>query len=476
MSAASVEQPSQESFDVEQFLAAEKSKGLLRLTTAGSVDDGKSTLIGRLLHDAKGAYEDQLKSAVRGGQIDFSLLTDGLRAEREQGITIDVAYRYFATPKRKFILADTPGHEQYTRNMATGASTAELAIILLDAHRGLTTQSRRHAFIAALLGIPYFVIAVNKMDLVGYDQEVFNRIRAEFEPFLERIGASNYYFLPLSALKGDNVVEPGTHMPWFKGPCLLEYLENVETENRSIHAPFRMAVQRVVRPDQTFRGYAGQIGSGTIRPGDEVLALPSGRRTKVRRVVTFDGDLESGHAPMSVTLTLADEIDISRGDMIASGAPPQATKTFDATMVWFDAHPLDPAHDYLVKHTSNTVPARVDGVRHLVNVATLDTEPAASLAMNEIGVVRIAAAKPLFFDPYKDNRVTGSFILIDRKTNHTAGAGMILAAAEGSLEDAANRLVRLVRAAVPKGSQLDLPSDDAQAIEVVRGLLKGVLK
>ncbi len=476
MSAASVEQPSQQFFDVEQFLAGERSKGLLRLTTAGSVDDGKSTLIGRLLHDAKGAYEDQLKSAIRGGEIDFSLLTDGLRAEREQGITIDVAYRYFATPKRKFILADTPGHEQYTRNMATGASTAELAIILLDAHRGLTTQSRRHAFIATLLGIPYFVIAVNKMDLVGYDQEVFNRIRAEFEPFLERIGAKNYYFLPLSALKGDNVVEPGTHMPWFQGPCLLEYLETVETANQSIHAPFRMAVQRVVRPDQTFRGYAGQIGSGTIRPGDEVLALPSGRRTKVRRVVTFDGDLEMAHAPMSVTLTLADEIDISRGDMIAAGAPPQAAKTLDATMVWFDAHPLDPAHDYLVKHTSNTVPARVDGVRHLINVATLDTEPAASLAMNEIGVVRIAAAKPLFFDPYKDNRVTGSFILIDRKTNHTAGAGMILAAAEGSLEDAANRLVRLVRAAVPKGSQLNLPSDDGQAIEVVRGLLKGVLK
>ena len=318
MSAAFVEQPSQQSFDIEQFLAAEESKGLLRLTTAGSVDDGKSTLIGRLLHDAKGAYEDQLKSAFRGGEIDFSLLTDGLRAEREQGITIDVAYRYFATIKRKFILADTPGHEQYTRNMATGASTAELAIILLDAHRGLTTQSRRHAFIATMLGIPNFVIAVNKMDLVGYDQEVFNRIRAEFEPFLERIGTKNYYFLPLSALKGDNVVDRGSHMPWFEGPCLLEYLETVEPADKMIQAPFRMAVQRVVRPDQTFRGYAGLIGSGTIRPGDEVQALPSGRRSKVKRVVTFDGDLEMAHAPMSVTLTLADEIDISRGDMISS--------------------------------------------------------------------------------------------------------------------------------------------------------------
>ena len=474
MSAAFVE-PSQQ-FDIEQFLAAEESKGLLRLTTAGSVDDGKSTLIGRLLHDAKGAYEDQLKSATRGGEIDFSLLTDGLRAEREQGITIDVAYRYFATPKRKFILADTPGHEQYTRNMATGASTAELAIILLDAHRGLTTQSRRHAFIATMLGIPNFVIAVNKMDLTGYDQEVFNRIREEFEPFLKRIGAPPSYFVPLSALKGDNVVAKGTHMPWFDGPCLLEYLETVETADRTTKAPFRMAVQRVVRPDQNFRGYAGQIGSGTIRPGDEVLAQPSGRRSKVRRVVTFDGDLEMAHAPMSVTLTLADEIDISRGDMLSSGAPPQSAKIFDATMVWFDAHALDPAHDYLVKHTSQTVAARVDGVRHLINVATLGTEPANSLAMNEIGVVRIATAKPLFFDPYAENRVTGSFILIDRKTNHTAGAGMILSAAEGSLEEAADRLVRLVRAAVPQGAQLNLPADDAQAMDVVRGILRGLLK
>jgi len=265
-------------------------------------------------------------------------------------------------------------------------------------------------------------------------------------------------------------------MPWFDGPCLLEYLETVDPADRMINAPFRMAVQRVVRPDQNFRGYAGQIGSGTIRPGDQVQALPSGRTSKVRRVVTFDGDLEMAHAPMSVTLTLADEIDISRGDMIVSGRPPQSARMIDATMVWFDAHPLDPAHDYLVKHTSQTIPARVDGVRHLINVATLETEAATSLAMNEIGVVRIAAAKPLFFDAYKENRVTGSFILIDRKTNHTAGAGMILGSAEGSLEDAADRLVRLVRASVPPGSQLNLPGDDAQAVEVVRALLKGLLK
>jgi sulfate adenylyltransferase large subunit len=463
-------------FDIEQFLRVEESKDLLRLTTAGSVDDGKSTLIGRLLHDAKGAYEDQLKSAVRGGEIDFSLLTDGLRAEREQGITIDVAYRYFATPKRKFILADTPGHEQYTRNMATGASTAELAIILLDAHRGLTTQSRRHAFIATLLGIPHFVIAVNKMDLVGYDQEVFRRIHEDFKAFLDSIGTKNAYFIPLSALKGDNVVEAGTHMPWFHGPCLLEHLESVESFNRLTGSPFRMAVQRVVRPDQTFRGYAGQIASGVVRPGDEILALPSGRKSKVKRVVTFDGDLEVAHAPMSVTLTLGDEIDISRGDMIASGDEPQSARSFEATMVWFNEHPLDPSRDYLVKHTSQTVPARVEGVRHLINVANLENEPATSLAMNEIGVVRISTGRPLFFDAYKENRATGSFILIDRKTNATAGAGMILSAAESSMESSADRLARLVRSVVPQAARLTLPADDGEAADVLRDLFKGILR
>jgi len=275
---------------------------LLRLATAGSVDDGKSTLIGRLLFDSKAIFADQLEaieavSRRRGdGYVDLALLTDGLRAEREQGITIDVAYRFFATPKRAFIIADTPGHERYTRNMVTGASTSDLSIVLVDARKGVLEQSRRHAYIASLLGIKHFVIAVNKMDLVGYDQEVFNRIRAEFEPFLERIGTKNYYFLPLSALKGDNVVDRGSHMPWFDGPPLLEYLETVEPADNMTTAPFRMAVQRVVRPDQNFRGYAGLIGSGTIRPGDEVQALPSGRRSKVKRVVTFDGDLEMAHA------------------------------------------------------------------------------------------------------------------------------------------------------------------------------------
>jgi sulfate adenylyltransferase large subunit len=465
-----------ETFDIEQFLAAEQSKDLLRLTTAGSVDDGKSTLIGRLLHDAKGAYEDQLKSAIRGGEIDFSLLTDGLRAEREQGITIDVAYRYFATPKRKFILADTPGHEQYTRNMATGASTAELAIILCDAQRGLTTQSRRHAYIASLLGIPHFVIAVNKMDLVDYDQDVFRQIRAEFEPFLHRVGAKDPYFLPLSALKGDNVVTASKTMPWFGGPCLLEHLETVETAAHSAELPFRMAVQRVLRPDQNFRGYAGQIASGTVRPGDEVLAQPSGRKTRVKRVVTFDGDLEQANAPMSVTLTLEDEIDISRGDMISNGAQPHAVRAFDAMMVWFDSHLLDPGHDYFVKHTAQTIPARVELVKHRVNVGTLAHEPASDLSMNEIGVVRINTARPLFVDPYKINRGTGSFVLIDRHTNATAGAGMILAGAGAEGEDASDRLVRLVRAALPEDAQLRLPADDEEAVAVLKGILWGVLK
>jgi sulfate adenylyltransferase large subunit len=463
-------------FDIQAFLAQEASKDLLRLTTAGSVDDGKSTLIGRLLHDARGAYEDQLKSAIRGGEIDFALLTDGLRAEREQGITIDVAYRYFATPKRKFILADTPGHEQYTRNMATGASTADLVIILLDAHRGMTVQSRRHGYIAALLGIPHFVVAVNKMDLAGYDQETFKRIQEEYKAYLESLGVKDAYFIPISALKGDNVVEAGTHMPWFHGPCLLEHLESVDTSNRSVHAPFRMAVQRVSRPDMTFRGFAGQIGSGRVRPGDRVRALPSGRWTQVTRVVSFDGDLKEAHAPMSVTLTLADEIDISRGDMLASGDEPQVARAFEATIVWFDAHPLDTTHEYLIKHTSHVVPARIEKVKHLVNVSKLETEDASSLAMNEIGVVRIATAKPLFFDPYKENRASGSFILIDRKTNATAGAGMILGAAEGSAESGQDRLIRLIRHAVAADAHLSLPPDDTQAVEILRNLLKGVVK
>jgi sulfate adenylyltransferase large subunit len=462
-----------EKFDVEEFLRQEQSKDLLRFTTAGSVDDGKSTLIGRLLHDARGAYEDQLKQAIRGGEIDFSLLTDGLRAEREQGITIDVAYRYFATPKRKFILADTPGHEQYTRNMATGASTAQLAIILLDAKRGITTQSMRHAYIASLLGIPHFVIAVNKMDLVDYEQKVFNKIRAEFAPFLTRLGVEGAYFLPLSALKGDNVVDKSKNMPWFDGHSLLDHLESVDTSPVTVHAPFRLAVQRVVRPDMTFRGYAGQIASGVVRPGDEVLTQPSGRRTRVERIVTWEGDLEVAHAPMSVTLTLADEIDISRGDMISSGPEPVAARAIEATVVWFDSKPLDPAGHYLIKHTSQMVPARVESVEYRVNVNTLHAEAVRGLAMNEVGVVRLATARPIFFDPYRENRGAGAFILIDRQTNATAAAGMIISATEAGTESAAEKLARLVRASVPPGAHLNLPAEEEAAIALLRKALQG---
>jgi sulfate adenylyltransferase large subunit len=465
-----------ERFDIEEFLAREQAKDLLRFTTAGSVDDGKSTLIGRLLHDARGAYEDQLKQAIRGGEIDFSLLTDGLRAEREQGITIDVAYRYFATPKRKFILADTPGHEQYTRNMTTGASTAQLAIILLDAARGITTQSLRHAYITSLLGIPHFVIAVNKMDLVNYDPSVFHRIRAEFAPFLTRLGVENAYFLPLSALKGDNVVDRGRNMPWFDGHSLLEHLESVDTSPVTVHAPFRMAVQRVVRPDMTFRGYAGQIASGVVRAGDEVLAQPSGRRSRVERIVTWEGDLKVAHAPLSVTLTLADEIDISRGDMISSGPEPVSARAVEATMVWFDNQPLDPAGHYLIKHTAQMVPARVEAVEYRVDVNTLHAESVRTLSMNEIGVARIATARPIFFDPYRENRGTGAFILIDRQTNATAAAGMIVSAAEAGTESAAERLAWLVRAAVPPGAHLNLPAEEEAAIAMLRKALQGFFR
>jgi sulfate adenylyltransferase large subunit len=412
-------------FEIDAFMAAQEAKDLLRISTAGSVDDGKSTLIGRLLHDARGAYEDQLRSVRReNGLIDFALLTDGLRAEREQGITIDVAYRYFATPKRKFILADTPGHVQYTRNMATGASTAHLAIILADAERGLTPQSMRHASIAALLGIRHFVIAVNKMDLVNFDRDVYDRIRAEFSPVLDSLGVIEPYFLPMSALLGDNVVEPSSNMPWFAGPPLLEHLESTIAPVPDLRSPFRMPVQRVIRPDRTFRGYAGQIASGIIRPGDEVVAMDSGLRTRVASISTYDGDLDEAYSPMSVTITLRDEIDISRGDMLAStgtlaggtacptNACPTSSKTIDATVVWFDRQGLDGSRDYLIKHTTQTVGARV--------------EAEGSLSMNDIGKVRITAARPLFYDSYKENRITGSFILIDKQSNATVAGGMIL--------------------------------------------------
>jgi sulfate adenylyltransferase large subunit len=421
-------------FEIEQFLAEEGAKDLLRFTTAGSVDDGKSTLIGRLLYDSRNVYEDQVRSMTKAsvnrsaGPIDFSLLTDGLRAEREQGITIDVAYRYFATARRKFIIADTPGHEQYTRNMATGASTADLAIILIDARKGVLPQSRRHTFIASLLGIRRLVVAVNKMDLVDYDEAVFAAIRAEFVQWHGR--ADQCYFLPLSALAGDNVVARSRNMPWFEGPSLLEYLETVETgaQAAAIEQPFRFPVQRVIRPNQDFRGYAGQISSGTVRPGDEVRALPSGRHSRIKAITTFEGDLDAAHAPMSVTLTLEDELDLSRGDMLAhADRPLGAAAHFETRLVWLNQTPLDVSRRYLLKHTTQLVSARVTAPQR-IDVHTLESEPVATLEMNDVATVEIETSKPLFFDPYERNRATGSLVLIDLETNATVAAGMIVRA------------------------------------------------
>ena len=425
-------------FEIEDFLAREQAKDLLRFTTAGSVDDGKSTLIGRLLYDSQSVYEDQLKAVTKAtvnqsaGPIDFSLLTDGLRAEREQGITIDVAYRYFATARRKFIIADTRGHEQYTRNMATGASTADLAVILIDARNGVLPQSRRHAYITSLLGIPNFVIAVNKMDAVGYDESVFRAIEAEFRGFLTQLIAQQtapyLYFLPISALHGDNVVRRSRNMDWFAGPSLLEFLETVPVHHRARTLPFRFPVQRVIRPNQDFRGYAGQVVSGAIRPGDSILALPAGRRSRVKSIETFDGPLEEAVAPMSVTLTLEDELDISRGDLLASAQKtPEVARQFDANVVWLSEQPLDLGRRYLLKHTAQTIPAEVKAVRHRVNIKTLQHEAADRLEMNAIGVLRIETSRPIYFDAYWQNRSTGSLILIDPETNATVGAGMILA-------------------------------------------------
>jgi sulfate adenylyltransferase large subunit len=416
----------------EQFLAAEEAKDLLRFTTAGSVDDGKSTLIGRLLYDSRNVYDDQLESVTKAsvgrnaGPIDFSLLTDGLRAEREQGITIDVAYRYFSTPKRKFIIADTPGHEQYTRNMVTGASTAELAIILVDARKGLLPQSRRHSYISSLLGLPHLVIAVNKMDLVDYDEAVFSKIETDFRHFLSRFQSIEPYFIPISALAGDNVVSLSENTPWFHGVSLIEHLETVPVGRREENAPFRFPIQRIVRPDLDFRGYAGQISAGTIRPGDSVAVVPSGRTTKVKSIVTFDGELDEAHAPQSVTLTLEDEIDIVRGDLLSAvDTMPAVARVFDATIVWLNEQPLDLKKRYRLKHTSHQEWAEVKQIHQRVNINTLDEELVDSLEMNAIGVVQIETARAIYFDNYRHSRGTGSFILIDPVTNVTVAAGMI---------------------------------------------------
>ena len=426
-------------FSIEDFLAQEREKDLLRFSTAGSVDDGKSTLIGRLLYDTQSVYEDQVKSiegkgTTAPGQIDFALLTDGLRAEREQGITIDVAYRYFSTAKRKFIIADTPGHEQYTRNMATGASTADAAIVLIDASKGVLIQSRRHAYIASLLRVRHVLVAVNKMDLIGYDEAAFRAIVADFTRVLDQIAADtgtpvNAVFVPVSALKGDNIVHGSNTMPWYAGPSLLELLESLPSAQQTRTAPFRFPVQRVLRPDHTFRGFAGQIASGTVRVGDTITVLPSNRGAKVERIVTWDGDLKEAIAPLSVTLVLDREVDISRGDLI-TGTEAQATvaRSAKAAMVWMDQRPLDLSRRYLLKHTSHTVPVFLSSVDYRTDLNSLSRQPAQGLEMNDIGAVSLSLLRPMALDTYGENRGTGAFILIDPETNATVAAGMVTAA------------------------------------------------
>ena len=433
--AAVLDEAPESAFAIDEFLASEETKDLLRFSTAGSVDDGKSTLIGRLLYDSRNVYEDQVravtKSTIAPGQkqptIDFAQLTDGLRAEREQGITIDVAYRYFSTQQRKFIIADTPGHEQYTRNMATGASTADLAIILIDARKGILTQSRRHAYIASLLGIRHLVAAVNKMDLVDFSEDVYLQIEQDFAALVKQYGAAaSLITIPVSALDGDNVVEPSLRTPWYAGPTLLQHLEQVPVGGCDLGKGFRLPIQRVIRPDQNYRGFAGQIAAGTIRKGDQILALPSGRTSRVASITTFDGDLEEASAPQSIALTLEDELDISRGDIIASPSrAPQHATAFEASLVWFDSVRLESHKPYLLKHGAQTLNSRITRVLFRTNIHTLEEEAVHTLGMNDIGVAEISCTRALFFDPYTENRFTGSFILIDSTTNATVAAGMI---------------------------------------------------
>lgn len=408
------------------------SMDLLRFSTAGSVDDGKSTLIGRLLYDTKSIFEDQLEAVERASRnrgdayVDLALVTDGLRAEREQGITIDVAYRYFATPKRKFIIADTPGHLQYTRNMITGSSTAELSIVLIDARKGVLTQSKRHGFLASLLQIPHVLVAVNKMDLVDYDEEVFKRIVAEYRDFATKLSVADITFIPISALKGDNVVHKSNKMSWYDGPTLLHHLENVRVGASRNLIDFRFPVQTVIRPHQDFRGFAGQIASGSISPGEEIVVLPSGRKSRVRSVVTFGTELEEAYAGDSVILTLEDEIDVSRGNMIVRiNNLPTSANQLECTLCWLHEEPMNLATSYILQHTTNRVRAYVSDLNYRIDVDTLHREQASTLHLNEIGRIKLTTTQPLFFDPYVMNRSTGSFILIDPHSNTTVAAGMI---------------------------------------------------
>ena len=421
--------------DIDAYLRQHETKSLLRFITCGSVDDGKSTLIGRLLYESKMLFEDQLaaleadskKVGTRGGEIDYALLLDGLAAEREQGITIDVAYRFFSTDRRKFIVADTPGHEQYTRNMVTGASTADLAIILIDARKGVLVQTRRHSYLVSLIGIRHVVLAINKMDLVDYSQEVYDKIEAEYRAFARQIGLGDIHAIPISGVRGDNIVERSANTPWYSGAPLMHLLETVEIDEERLQSqPFRLPVQWVNRPNLDFRGFAGTIAGGAIRPGERVRVLPSGRESTVTRIVTSAGDVEQAVANESITLTLADEVDISRGDLLCrTETPGQVAEAFEATVVWMAEQPMLRGRSYFLKIGPKTVTATVLPIRHKINVNTLEQTPADKLELNEIGVCELELDRAVAFDPYAENRDTGGFILIDRITNNTVGAGMV---------------------------------------------------
>lgn len=465
--------------NIKEFLDKDEQKDLLRFLTAGSVDDGKSTLIGRLLFDSKKIYEDQLDALERdskrmgnaGDHIDYALLLDGLKAEREQGITIDVAYRYFSTNNRKFIIADTPGHEQYTRNMITGGSTANLAIILVDARTGVITQTRRHTYLVSLLGIRHVVLAVNKMDLVGFDQEIFNKIVADYKQFVEPLHISDITYIPLSALDGDNVVEKSNRTPWYEGISLLDFLENVPIDQDRNFEEFRFPVQYVLRPNLDFRGFCGKVSSGIVRKGDTVMALPSGKTSKVKSIVTYDGELDYAFPPQCVTLTLEDEIDVSRGEMLVHpDSLPVAGRNFEAMLVWMDEEPMDDSKQFYIKHTTNVTRARIDGIRYKVNVNTMEqlsvengqlTAGSLPMKLNEIGRVIFTTGKELFFDSYRNNKQTGAFILIDPITNNTSAVGMIIGPAD------ANERIAEEMSALLNLPELGIGKEHYEAIRVV---------
>lgn len=432
------------STDINAYLAQHERKELLRFLTCGNVDDGKSTLIGRLLHDSKMIYEDQLaavqadsvKSGTTGaGKIDLALLVDGLQAEREQGITIDVAYRYFSTATRKFIIADTPGHEQYTRNMATGASTCDLAVILIDARYGVQTQTKRHSFIASLLGLKHIIVAINKMDLVGYSENSYNKIKADYLAFVQTLGLQDIHFIPMSALDGDNVVNPSANMPWFTGKPMMELLNTIEIASDQNFADARFPVQYVNRPNLDFRGFCGTVASGVFRKGDTITALPSGKTSQIKSIVTYESELEQAFASMAVTLTLTDEIDISRGDIIVGPhqVAPTVADRVKATIVWMTEKPMTPGRQYLIKLATRSVSGSVSMIHHRIDVNTLEHHDANELNLNEIGLCTLAVNAPIVFDPYKLNKTTGSFIVIDRLSNITVGAGMI--SGDASVDD-----------------------------------------